>query len=109
MAKEKNGARNNPPAVDPLTCAHERTEELKNGGQVCLNCGTKLPDKDTQQLADAIANAVVRRMKTGGGSAESKPPKKKSLTLRQKLGLDPKPGDEDYEEQDEQEQVDDKE
>ena len=94
----------NSPPVDSSTCEHGRTEELKNGGRVCLNCGEKLLDKDTQQLADAIAGAVVRAMKRG--TVENKPPKKKPLTLRQKLGLDAEEGEEEEGEEGEEAQED---
>lgn len=94
--KDRNGKRvSNPPEVDPLTCEHKHTAELKDGGRVCLDCREPLLDEKSQQLCDAIARGVARELKREA-SAENEPPvKKKPLTLRQRLGLDPKEGEEE--------------
>jgi hypothetical protein len=102
MATKQNSSndskKNTIPAVDPMTCAHGRTEELKNGGRVCLSCGEKLLDEKTQQLCDAIARGVVRAI--GRKATSEKEPEKKRSTLYDKLfGPQPNPNgsDEDTE------------
>jgi len=88
--KGKNGKGNpNPPEVSPKLCEHKHTAELKDGGRVCLDCREPLLDEKSQQLCDAIARGVVRELKRGPSTEDNSSGKKKPLTLRQKLGLDP--------------------